>query len=94
VINECKTQLKKRKPISHIVDHIFNHTVHQEEVVDLKMALQSLSPSDRVIVHMKYYLGCTFTEIAEAMGMPEGTVKTKLYQTLKLLKSKLALQEV
>ncbi|WP_051271821.1 sigma-70 family RNA polymerase sigma factor [Shimazuella kribbensis] len=94
VINECKAQLKKKKTISFVADHASHRTVNPEEVVDLKMALQSLSPSDRVIVQMKYFLGYTFTEIAEAIGMPEGTVKTKLYQTLKLLKSKLALQEV
>lgn len=40
------------------------------------------------------FFGYTFPEIAEAVEMPEGTVKTKLYQTLKLLKSKLELQEV
>ncbi|MCH5585515.1 sigma-70 family RNA polymerase sigma factor [Shimazuella sp. AN120528] len=94
VINECKTQLKKKKNARFHTEVQAVIGQNPEEIVDLKLALQSLSPSERVIVQMKFFLGYTFQEIAEAIEIPEGTVKTKLYQTLKLLKSKLALQEV
>lgn len=94
VINECKTHLKKRKQVHVSIEALSTSTQQSEEMMDLKMALQSLTPIERVIVQMKYFFGYTFPEIAEAVEMPEGTVKTKLYQTLKLLKSKLELQEV
>jgi RNA polymerase sigma-70 factor (ECF subfamily) len=94
VINECKTQLKKKNNVRFHMEVPASKKQNSEEIVDLKMALQSLSSSERVIIQMKFFLGYTFQEIAEAIEMPEGTVKTKLYKTLKLLKSKLELQGV
>jgi RNA polymerase sigma-70 factor (ECF subfamily) len=93
VINECKAHLKKKK-LSSISINFASDSQNSEEIMDLKMALQSLAPIERVIIQMKYFFGYTFAEIAKAVDIPESTVKTKLYQTLKLLKSKLELQGV
>jgi RNA polymerase sigma-70 factor (ECF subfamily) len=94
VINECKALLKKRKQVHVSIETLSAQAQQSEEIMDLKLAIQSLTPLERVLVQMKYFFGYTFSEIAEAVEMPEGTVKTKLYHTLKILKSKLELQEV
>ena len=41
-------------------------------------ALESLSPAERLLVGRAYFRGQTAREIAEADGIPLGTVKTRL----------------
>lgn len=43
-------------------------------------ALERLSPEDRVLVTLTYQDGMSNSEVAEAMDMPIGTVKTRLYR--------------
>ncbi len=49
-------------------------------------ALMELKEEEREIVIMKEIDGFTFREIAEIKNMPENTVKTKLYTSLKKLR--------
>lgn len=55
----------------------------------LQQALNSLPESQRAIVIMKEYEGLKFREIAEALGLPENTVKSRLYYGLKHLRKTL-----
>ncbi|MDE5777819.1 MAG: RNA polymerase sigma factor [Lachnospiraceae bacterium] len=41
------------------------------------------------LFRLKFYSECTFTEIAEILNLPESTVKTKYYTTLKKLRKEL-----
>jgi RNA polymerase sigma-70 factor (ECF subfamily) len=45
---------------------------------DLRCALQRLTPELRAVVELTYYNGYLYTEIAEILGCPEGTVKTRM----------------
>ena len=54
-------------------------------------AMQSLSPAHRQILELFYGQDRKQTEIAELLGLPLGTVKTRSYYALRALK--LALQE-
>jgi RNA polymerase sigma-70 factor (ECF subfamily) len=58
------------------------------ETVD--SALDRLSAQDRGIIVMRYREGFTDTEIAEAVSMPVGTVKTRLFRARAKLKKFLA----
>lgn len=49
-------------------------------VVDLRGALAQLSEGDRRLLTLRYVDQLTQPEVAEALGMPEGTVKTKLHR--------------
>ena len=49
-----------------------------------RLGLNSVKPEEIVI--LKEVDGFTFKEIADIKNMPENTVKTKLYSTLKQLK--------
>jgi RNA polymerase sigma-70 factor, ECF subfamily len=53
-------------------------------------ALDRLSAQDRAMIVMRYREGFTDTEIAEAVSMPVGTVKTRLYRARARLKLYLA----
>jgi RNA polymerase sigma-70 factor (ECF subfamily) len=52
-------------------------------------AMRSLSDEQRTAVVLKEYQGLTFQEIADLLGCPLSTVKTRLYQGLTLLRRQL-----
>ena len=52
-------------------------------------AMRSLSEEQRTAVVLKEYQGLTFQEIADLLGCPLSTVKTRLYQGLTLLRRQL-----
>lgn len=53
--------------------------VHALAVARLREALRRLEPERRALVAMFYVEGCTVAEIARALGVPAGTVKSRLY---------------
>jgi len=53
-------------------------------------ALERLSPEQREAVVLKIYQGFKFEEIAEVLGCPVSTVKSRLYTALEILKAELA----
>lgn len=92
VINECKAQLKKRRDTIQLAESLFEDrtgTPTKDEVLDLEQTLESLPPMERLLVKMKYYLGYSFEEIADVTEMPLGTVKSKIYGTLRKLRVQL-----
>lgn len=48
-------------------------------------ALDTLSPQERRLVELRYEADLTQPAVAEAMGLPEGTVKVKLHRIRKRL---------
>jgi RNA polymerase sigma-70 factor (ECF subfamily) len=52
-------------------------------------AVDTLSEEQREVVVLKEYQGLTFPEIAEVLGVPVSTVKTRLYRALSQLRVKL-----
>lgn len=53
-------------------------------------AVQNLPVEQQKIIHLAYVLQFTQSEIAKALGIPLGTVKTRLYQGLRSLRPMLA----
>jgi RNA polymerase sigma-70 factor (ECF subfamily) len=53
-------------------------------------ALERLSPDQKEAVVLKVYQGFKFEEMAEILGCPVSTVKSRLYTALDLLKITLA----
>lgn len=53
----------------------------------LRAALEQLSTDHRDVVELTFYHGCTYQEIAEIVGCPENTVKTRMYHAKKQLQA-------
>jgi len=53
-------------------------------------AMRALTADQRAALILKEYHGLTFQEIAELLGCPLSTVKTRLYQGLTVLRRELA----
>jgi len=52
----------------------------------LGRALGSLSPEQRAVVELTYYYGLAYPEIAEIVGCPVNTVKTRMFHARRRLK--------
>lgn len=57
---------------------------------DLAAALQQLTPELRAVVELTYYNGYLYTEIAEILECPVGTVKTRMMTARKRLRALLS----
>jgi RNA polymerase sigma-70 factor, ECF subfamily len=55
-------------------------------------ALAQLSPDHRAVIRRSYYLGWTTTQIADDLGIAEGTVKSRLHYAVRALR--VALQDM
>ena len=47
--------------------------------MQINMALQQLTPEYRTVVVLRHFAGQSYGEIAEALAIPEKTVKSRLY---------------
>ena len=59
--------------------------IHSERVRALQRALAELPDEQRTVIILKQYHGMKFREIAEVLGTPESTVKSRLYHGLDAL---------
>jgi RNA polymerase sigma-70 factor (ECF subfamily) len=55
----------------------------------VRAALASLSPAERSVIGLAYYKGLTQEEVAAALGIPVGTVKSRTARALARLASRL-----
>ena len=57
---------------------------------DIEKALQGLTPRERMVFVLRHYQDLALKEIAEAMDVSEGTVKSFLFRAIKKLQKSLA----
>ena len=94
--NLCLNQVKKktRSPYEmDTADRIVSHhkapeelLLEKEEAELLQKALNRLPEKHREILVLKEWGGASYRELADALGIPEGTVMSRLYNARKSLK--------
>ena len=60
-----------------IID-VANNTTYKPDHLGVKDLLVNLKPEQRLIVDLVYFKGYTHSEVSEEIGIPLGTVKTRL----------------
>jgi RNA polymerase sigma-70 factor (ECF subfamily) len=60
----------------------------------IRTALKALAPEQREVLVLKEFEGLKFREIAEILGCPESTVKSRMYYGLTALKNALSRQGI
>ena len=60
-----------------------------ERAESVRMALDTLPESQRLIVHLHRFEGLTFSQIATALGTTEGAVKLRAFRAYEKLRSSL-----
>ena len=71
-------------------DESERHVAHIELRARLSDALRSLSPEQRVVIELAYFKGLSCREIAQVVGCPVDTVKTRMFHARRRLKVLLA----
>lgn len=67
------------------------HEVWDMAVADrVKVTLQSLPEGEREAILLAYFGGHTYREVADLLGVPEGTVKSRIRSGLKKMRGELA----
>jgi RNA polymerase sigma-70 factor (ECF subfamily) len=64
--------------------------LREEEVGRMLDAVAGLSPSDRELVGLRYGSGLDTTEVAQILGINEGSVRTRLWRVLIRLRGAMA----
>jgi RNA polymerase sigma-70 factor, ECF subfamily len=92
--NEAYSLFRKRRPETALEDAPSERNPAPGFPIDLSLAvtaaLDRLNPDQREAVVLKVYEGFKFDEMAEVLGCPVSTVKSRLYTALELLKTELA----
>lgn len=60
-----------------------------ENRLELRRAIARLSPDHRRVVALRYFAGLTVPEVARALGVREGTAKSRLHRALAILRQQL-----
>lgn len=90
LLNYCMDVQKSKKRMVVDAGKIEQTAVYQNhESIEIEQAMKEMETKQRELLELKYFHELKITEIAELWQCPEGTVKTRLYKALKILKSKL-----
>jgi RNA polymerase sigma factor (sigma-70 family) len=63
-----------------------NNTVYKPELLGIKDLVQTLRPEQKSILDLVYFKGYTHVEAADELGIPLGTVKTRLRMAIQELR--------
>nr|WP_297885649.1 sigma-70 family RNA polymerase sigma factor [uncultured Blautia sp.] len=87
LINECNGILRKKKHMISYEEYMQETRVFEEKkYTHLYMAILELPEELRILVTLYYIEGFSQKEIAEILGMQEGTIKSRLSRARRLLR--------
>jgi RNA polymerase sigma-70 factor, ECF subfamily len=81
--NESAVQVDDMASLDHY--NQLDHVMLSERAAIVKTALQKLSPDQRRVLETAYFEGRTQTEIAATLGVPLGTVKSRVRDGMKAM---------
>ena len=85
LVNECLNVNRDRRPEEALDQNTedggtpFDTTLESERREQIQLALLRLTPEYRTVVVLRHFAGQSYGEIAEALAIPEKTVKSRLY---------------
>jgi len=95
VVNVCRDRLRRsrRQSVVDLSAELRDDRADVAEPVAERMALESafahLSPDHRIAIVLRYYLDLTVDQIADRVGVPAGTVKSRLHHAVSELRTEL-----
>jgi RNA polymerase sigma-70 factor (ECF subfamily) len=73
-------QQRRTRPRTVPIEHAHQVAARAAKVAEpLREALAQLTPRLREILQLRYFGGCSYRDLAEALAIPEGTVMSRLY---------------
>jgi RNA polymerase sigma factor (sigma-70 family) len=94
LVNQCRDQLRKRRRAVKLAAPPvgFEPSARAPETgtdADLDRALDALDADHRIVVLLRYWQDRTIDDIADRVGIPAGTVKSRLHNAMKTLRASL-----
>ncbi len=96
LINSCRDRLRQRTRTRSLtvvggeVDGAMpDHSRSTLERDELYRAVAALDPDQRIVVMLRFWLDLTVDDIAERLGVPAGTVKSRLHRSMARLRATL-----
>ena len=91
-INEALNFLSQRKPVLQLNEHIVSEEKtpdQQYEQTELNKqiqgALMQIEPDYRVLIVLKHFQNCSYSDIGYILNIPEKKVKSRLYTARQIL---------
>ena len=97
-VNECLRRQRRHRPLAidiEQVDVADKHLGPEESLMTaqdyetLVSTMDGLDPKHRAVLVLRYFNDLSYEEIAQAVGAPLGTVKSRMNQALKRLRGRL-----
>jgi RNA polymerase sigma-70 factor, ECF subfamily len=90
LVNTCRNRLRSnRRQATDISAEVAlvtgDHAGRSDDRHVLGAAIETLSPDDRIVVALRFYRDLRVEDIAIRLGVPTGTVKSRLHRALKRL---------
>lgn len=88
--NALPDQLEVAAPEAVVAEGADDDAELRESRRDVQAALEALSAGEREVLDLAYWGGLTQSEIATALGIPPGTVKSRTFTALRRLREALS----
>lgn len=90
LVNRCRDRLRTRgRQATDISSEVAlasgDHSPRTDERAALGAAIATLSPDHQVVVALRYYRDLPIEDIAARLGVPAGTIQSRLHYALKRL---------
>jgi RNA polymerase sigma-70 factor (ECF subfamily) len=90
LVNACRDRLRRRRPqatdiSAEVALATGDHAARTDDQTALDAAIATLSPDHQVVVALRYYRDLPIGDIAGRLGIPSGTVQSRLHYALKRL---------
>ncbi len=90
LVNTCRNRLRANRRLATDISAEValvtgDHAGHADDRHVLGAAIEALSPDDRVVVALRFYRDLRVEDIAIRLGVPAGTVKSRLHRALRRL---------
>ena len=98
VVNECRDRIRRRQrrpAVTDISGSIGERLVAPDQLGasadrdEIGRAFAALNPDQQIAVALRYYADLTVDQIAERVGAPAGTIKSRLHHALSLMNGEL-----
>lgn len=89
--------IRSKESLLADASRVFESPSHDNQVEDamvVRAAVSTLPAAKRDVLFLAFYKGLTYREVAEVLDLPEGTVKTRIRDSLGRLKLAIAPPEI
>lgn len=95
VVNESLNLVKRRRDTTELVDERRpddrsgpeSSYLADERSRQVQAAIAELTPEHRVVIVLRHFQGLSYQEMAEVIDIPETTVKSRLYEARRTLRT-------